>query len=752
MNSRVANPKTLPYKHEYDRFDLPFLRHEEGRVFNGQFDVTDAPEKLKGMWCRDADLKMSDYLVYRPLPTAILKWKSPPKVHPQSYDMETFYRQLVEACTDGLWVDGEFYNPLFIYWLNVFVFSVYKLDDKGDPIEDFDVNHPFYCNIDRYYFDYIWKAVINRKDGGIVGGRGIGKSFLEGCVIDREYRLFPKSDVLVSSTNDEVTDEAWTKVEECIESVEKLHFSLKHRRDKSDSGVEKVASIKFEDKDGNTGYRGFGSKIRKIVYGSTPGKTRGKRPTLQLIEEFMSFPPANHKGSLGRCLTESRGSWYVGASLKKSTVLFSGTGGTANNEESKDLVLKPDSRNILGVTDFSDNPHMLFVPTHVKRTGTWEKTGCPDVALGHKETMVEREEAKESPQTLMGLKQEYPVDLHEIFLRTGINDFNTEKLAQQQVDMEFGVRKYPTENGFLSWVKDKARKIIGVKWTAASNGPFVIYEHPEWVTNPEDYKDGAVDKLYIAGVDGIDQGNLESSAAVGKIKGSELGMLVKKRMMSGRYFSSSATSNLYVAKYVKRSDRVVDDWDNALKLAYYYNSKVNLEHTKIGIVSHFRSKGFYDILLKRPTINLSSPDPLKETQLIGTTTGATIIKHQDDLVAEYVEEYHTEIPFLDLVIQLVEYDKTNRTKFDLVIAMGLCELADENYMGKMATNKIVQTEGFVPRGYYTDENGVKRYGVIPEKRTIEDELQLEIGRIHKYEQFQNSKGRQLDRDSHKMYT
>jgi hypothetical protein len=49
----------------------------------------------------------------------------------------------------------------------------------------------------------------------------------------------------------------------------------------------------------------------------------------------------------------------------------------------------------------------------------------------------------------------------------------------------------------------------------------------------------------------------------------------------------------------------------------------------------------------------------------------------------------------------------------LVAAMQMAELADEELMGKTPKRINQSTEGWKDIGYYRDEYGVKRYGVIP---------------------------------------
>ena len=255
-------------------------------------------------------------------------------------------------------------------------------------------------------------------------------------------------------------------------------------------------------------------------------------------------------------MRESRGSWYVGGSIKKCTVLMSGTGGTVENDEAEEIFLNPKAFNILATYDW-DTECGIFIPTHIKRSGTWEKTGCPDVQQGRLETEVERRAAKDDPESYMGLLQEYPMTLKEVFMRRGTNIFNQDKIAEQRTKIEFEENIPKPGSGFLKWKRTENGKVVGVEWDASPYGDVQILEHPHWTqTNielPEEERK-PMKNLYVGGCDSIDQGALDSAHATDNKKGSELAILIKKRVVEEGYRKYS--SNVYVAMYKKRSNAV----------------------------------------------------------------------------------------------------------------------------------------------------------------------------------------------------
>ena len=65
--------------------------------------------------------------------------------------------------------------------------------------------------------------------------------------------------------------------------------------------------------------------------------------------------------------------------------------------------------------------------------------------------------------------------------------------------------------------------------------------------------------------------------------------------------------------------------------------------------------------------------------------------------------------------ELNNYTNENKRKFDIVASMGMAELADEELAGNTPKQVQVVTESTQDVGYYKDEEGITRWGVIPKK-------------------------------------
>lgn len=689
---------------KYNRFiksKTEFLRRKEGRFYNGPWEVTDTPEHLKGVITGKEDVNLIDYLVYRPLPAQIRKLGVLPQVHPQSYEMQIYYRKINKALTEGVYVGKEYFNPFFMMWLTLFIFEIPLYDKKGNMLEGSEIGKPIYCNIDRYIFDIMWKAYKMRKYVAFMSGRGIGKSFITDCIQAWYYILFNNQEIITSATSEPIVEEAWSKFRDTIDFIEKNFPGYKQKRILN-STKHILAGEIYIDANGDEQTRGSENSVRRILYGDNPDSTRGRRPHFQHIEEFAAFPAHPAKGCLKHILGHSKGSWIIMGSFKKAFVIMTGTGGSVANKDAEDVFTNPEASNLLEVNEWGKTTS-LFIPSQLKYGGTWEVWGVPDIAKALKLIKEKRKSLESDPVLYVQELQEFPIELDEVFTIRGMNIFNQDKIAEMLAKLMI-MKKRPWKRGKLEYDMNNQGEVLGVIFKEDPAGKIIIIEEPEIVQG----ETVPYNNLYVMGCDSIDQGVKDSLVA-----GSKLAGAVKKRMSNNMF---SSISNLYVAFYNERSDDVRWDYENILKLAMYYNAKVNIEYTKINIVSFFREKGHFWRLLKRPSIAIgANVSGKKASQLIGTPATSAVIGHQDQKLADYIDDYYYQILYPPVLEQMRDYDASNRTPSDFVVACGLAELADEDMLGKPATEGGSASDDIKDFGFYRDHRGRKRWGVPPEK-------------------------------------
>lgn len=684
----------------YDKSKVPFLTiNDEGSIMNGHWDVSETHEFLAGIRTGKEDIRLKDYLVYRPIPKAILALRNKPEVHPESYEMQLYYEKIMKVMREGIYIGQEYYNPMFCFWTILFIFEIPMYDDDGNLLEGFEVGRPMYSSIDRYIFDLLWKGYKEKEYAAIMGGRGIGKSFITDSTLAWYYITFDKQEIIVSATSDPIVEEAWDKVVDTLDFIEKEYPGLRQKR-MIKSNKKIVAGEEYYDSNNDAQVRGSMNEIRRITYADNPNVTRGRRPHFQHIEEFASFPSHPGKGSLKNCLGQSKGSWKVMGSIKKAFVMMTGTGGSVNNKDAEDVFTNPRGYNLLVINEWGQETG-IFIPAFLKYGGTWESMGVPNIELAMRQILLSRKALESDPIAFMQELQEFPITLEEVFTIKGTNIFNQDKIAEQIAKLKMLVKK-PYKEGRLDYVMKSDGTITGVNFVEVTGGDVILTELPD--REP----DGTIpNKLYVLGVDGIDQGVKDSLV----VDGSKLACVVKKRFSNNMF---SKTSNLYAAFYNKRSDDVRWDYEVVLKLSILFNGRVNIEYTKIGMISFFREKGHFWRLLQRPSIAIgANVSGIKASTLIGTPATSAVIGHQDQKLADYIDDYYYQILYLPVLEQLRDYDAGNRTKFDYVVALGLAELADEDYMGKPASDNGAASKELEVFGMYRDSKGKKRWGVIP---------------------------------------
>jgi len=83
---------------------------------------------------------------------------------------------------------------------------------------------------------------------------------------------------------------------------------------------------------------------------------------------------------------------------------------------------------------------------------------------------------------------------------------------------------------------------------------------------------------------------------------------------------------------------------------YYYNAVANLEASKVGILGWAKREKWMQFFMRRPRICSGDPNKKKSpTAPYGTTTSTAMIEHGLTLIADYIEDYYSEIWFLELL-------------------------------------------------------------------------------------------------------
>ena len=166
--------------------------------------------------------------------------------------------------------------------------------------------------------------------------------------------------------------------------------------------------------------------------------------------------------------------------------------------------------------------------------------------------------------------------------------------------------------------------------------------------------------------------------------------------------------------YKDRPQNIREAYKIAMCMCKYYNCRINIEATRLGMVTWARENKCLQYFMKRPRATLTDIKYGTSKQY-GTPATKAIIEQQTDLIADFVEDYGHTIWFEEMLEQLTSYNDENKTKFDIIASLGMVELADQELSGRQPTKVESEVEEFQDYGYYTDERGYKQFGVIPKK-------------------------------------
>lgn len=457
------------------------------------------------------------------------------------------------------------------------------------------------------------------------------------------------------------------------------------------------------------------SQIEGIL-ADKPNKIRGDRTDLLVYEEAGSWPNLTKAFIQGDALVGIQGARF-------GIKLAGGTGGDNGPalEGLRKMYYNTDVYDILPYRhNYTPSGEQAltayFIPAYaiVNREDCTDKRGWTDPEKGKAYYNSERDKKAKDPKALIIYCAEYCFTAEEAFSLEGENKFNKIIIAEQLANIRLHKIAPTIEHGNLSYIYKNGvhtrENIAGFKWDETMNGKIHILEHPVWSdlykSQSEEARDySEMNNLYVAGIDSIDIGAKDTSENTDNP--SKFCIVIKKRAFG-------LGEPEYVAYYKDRPDDIREAYKIAMCLAMYYKAVINIEATRVSMLTWAKEKGFYNYFMARPKATYPDINKIGK-RTIGTPATNVIIDHQTDLIANFVEDFGHTIWFDEMLDELNRYTDENKTHFDIVAALGMAELADEE-LGNVVPVKVIKQDdsaNYQKVGYYTDEKGYKRWGVIP---------------------------------------
>lgn len=627
-----------------------------------------------------------------------------------------FWDEEYRRCRNGLTINGYTITGDHYFFLNYYQLMDLTSTDKagGGRLYAFPT---FY--VGQYeWFHYVELAKRLRLNAFLMKSREVGFSEIDAAIIVNSYNCIRNSFNLITAHSSDHLNKTLEKVWRAMSFINDYtdggFFKLRQVIDKAD---QKRASY-YKLINGQKVETGWMSQITGII-ADKPSKIRGDRVDLLVYEEAGSWEGLTKAFIQSNALVGQPGSQW-------GYRIGGGTGGDTGNalEGLRKIYYDPTRYGVLPFRHHytATKEEVLtafFIPCTkiMKDKSFFDDRGYVDEEKALEYWLKVRETYARDPQDLIIQCAEYCLCGEEAFSLEGDNKFNKVNIAEQLTAIR-ALKKCPKiDTGIIKFqYKGNQKKvayenITDVVWHAIEQGKIKILEHPLWTIDPvRDEETGQMpekvkvtNNLYVAGIDGIDIGMSETSEQTKDP--SDFCMVIKKRIFG-------LHDPMYVAIYKDRPNDIREAYEIAIGLAMYYNCMINIEATRRGMVTWARDRHFMHYFMKRPSATYNDITKRKTTE-IGSPATLPVIEHQTDLIRDFVNDYYYTIWFEEMLDELNRYTIENKRKFDIIAAMGVCELADEELSGITPKTAKTEEDVFEDFGYYYDENGYKRFGAIP---------------------------------------
>lgn len=638
---------------------------------------------------------------------------------PKSKKYDEFWREQYKRCKYGMTVNGYTITGDNYFFLNFYQLPI--VDNRAAAGEGLDRGFPVFFESHYRFFHYLQMTRILHRHAALMKARSIGFSEINASLAARLYTVNRGSRVMITCFKDDYIKTTFSKFDTAITFLNnntqggmfkpRLIDKELHKK----SGFQRKVNGQYED-------QGFKSEVIAIN-GSKPSNIRGDRVDLLIYDEAGSWPNLTTAIIQGQELCEVQG-------VPRGIMLYGGTGGDmgAPLEGLKKIYYHPKAFKVLPYRhNYTQTGEYeltgFFIPYFVQALNPkfMDNRGVCDVEEYKKVLQEERNNLLAVPEEYYKKCAERCWFAEEAFNLEGVNKFNKTLISDQLAEIRLHKRGPKPERGNLEYIfktgKQIKENIAGFKWTPNTNSALQILEHPIWSsefkhsptykyydqeTIGNQYKE--MKDLYIAGVDGIDIGANDTSKETRDP--SDFCIVILKRMMGMQ-------EPQIVAMYKNRPGDEREAFKIAIRLCQYYNARINIEATRKSFYTWAKDRGYGNMFVRRPKATMTSDLSRTLSNQIGTPATKQIIEQHTSLTANFVEDYCHTIWFEEILNELISYNDENKTKFDIVAALGMVFLLDQELSQRVPSEVVKEVEEFEDFGYYTDERGYKRWGVIP---------------------------------------
>ena len=644
---------------------------------------------------------------------------------PRSKRWDAFWKEQYTRCKYGMTSHGYTITGDNYFFLNFYQLPVVDMDKASG--EGTNESFPVFFASQYMFFHYLQMCRVLHKNAALMKARSIGFSEINASLAARLYTTIKRSRTVITCFNDTYLNGTFSKLDHALTFINTNADGFFKPR-LTDKALEKKSGYQIKI-DGQ--FTDFGwLSVVKGINGSKPSNIRGERVDLLIYDEAGSWPDLTTAVVQGQELCEVQG-------VPRGIMLFGGTGGDFGPplEGLKKIYYNPRAFKILPfrhkwTQDGTTIESGFFLPYFLQSLNPeyMDSRGVCNQIEYKKVLQEERNNLLAVPEDYLKKCAERCWNAEEAFTLEGQNKFNKMKIADQLAKIRLHKIGPRPQVGTIDYTyksnKHSLENIDGFRWILNS-GKVQILEHPVWSDlykeqiekQKKEAEEQGIDfeapvytemnDLYVAGIDGIDIGAAQTSKETRDP--SDFCIVIKRRAFG-------LNEPQYVAMYKDRPQNIREAYKIAMCMCRYYNCRINIEATRVGMITWARENKCLQYFMKRPRATLTDIK-YGTTKQYGTPATKTIIEQQTDLIADYVEDYGHNIWFEDMLVQLNGYNDENKTKFDIIAALGMVELADEELSGRQPTKVDKEVEEFQDYGYYINDKGYREFGVIPKKQS-----------------------------------
>lgn len=644
---------------------------------------------------------------------------------PRSKRWDAFWKEQYTRCKYGMVSHGYTITGDNYFFLNFYQLPVVDMDKASG--EGTNESFPVFFASQYMFFHYLQMCRVLHKNAALMKARSIGFSEINASLAARLYTTIKRSRTMITCFKDTYLNGTFSKLDHALTFINTNADGFFKPR-LTDKALEKKSGYQVKI-DGQ--FTDFGWRSVVIgINGSKPSNIRGDRVDLLIYDEAGSWPDLTTAVVQGQELCEVQG-------VPRGIMLFGGTGGDFGPplEGLKKIYYNPKAFKILPfrhkwTQDGTTIESGFFLPYFLQSLNPeyMDSRGVCNQTEYKKVLQEERNNLLAVPEDYLKKCAERCWNAEEAFTLEGQNKFNKMKIADQLAKIRLHKIGPRPQVGTIDYTyksnKHSLENIDGFRWLLNS-GKVQILEHPVWSDlykeqiekQKKEAEEQGIDfeapvytemnDLYVAGIDGIDIGAAQTSKETRDP--SDFCIVIKRRAFG-------LNEPQYVAMYKDRPQNIREAYKIAMCMCRYYNCRINIEATRVGMITWARENKCLQYFMKRPRATLTDIK-YGTTKQYGTPATKTIIEQQTDLIADYVEDYGHNIWFEDMLEQLNGYNDENKTKFDIIAALGMVELADQELSGRQPTKVDKEVEEFQDYGYYINDKGYREFGVIPKKQS-----------------------------------